>query len=307
MPYEENSLVTDNAATYDASNIQRLSGIEHVRLRPGMYIGGTGERALHHLVYEAVDNAVDEVLAGRASHIEIVLHDDGSVSVTDDGAGIPVEIHKETGIPALQMVMTETNTGGKFNNNAYAGGSTLKELHRPHWVNPDWNGGWGLGFGIYRDKDKTWVGHGGAVLGHFTLQRFNPDDKVGVIVLTNATGGDTNTYFQEIVRALAPIAVKTLAKSPEKATFKPEWERYIGAYRGPWGDSYVLREGDHLKLKSLQFPELPAGVLIPEGEDGRTFRMKEGGNEGELVIFVTDETGVVTRMHVAGEYSSPMP
>lgn len=186
-------------------------------------------------------------------------------------------------------------------------GSTLKEMHRPHWVNPDWNGGWGLGFGIYRDKDKTWVGHGGAVLGHFTLQRFNPDDKVGVIVLTNATGGDTNTYFQEIVRTLAPIAVKALAKSPEKVTFKPEWERYIGAYRGPWGDSYVLREADQLKLKSLQFPDFPAGVLIPEGDDGRTFRMKEGGNEGELVIFVRDETGVVTRMHIAGEYSLPMP
>lgn len=185
-------------------------------------------------------------------------------------------------------------------------GSTLKEMHRPHWVNPDWNGGWGLGFGIYRDKNKTWVGHGGAVLGHFTLQRFNPDDKVGVIVLANATGGDTNTYFQEIVRALAPIAVKTLAKSTDKPSFKPEWERYIGAYRSPWWDAYVLRENEHLILKSLQFPELPAGTLIPEGDDGRTFRMKEGGSDGELVIFEADEAGKVARMRVAGEYSLPV-
>lgn len=185
-------------------------------------------------------------------------------------------------------------------------GSTLKEMHRAHWVNPDWNGGWGLGFGIYRDKNKTWVGHGGAVLGHFTLQRFNLDEKIGVIVLTNTTGGDTYTYFQEIVRALAPIAVKALGKTEEKLSFKPEWERFIGAYRSPWWDGYVLRENEQLILKSLMFPDLPGGVLIPEGENGCTFRMKEGGNDGELVVFDVDEGGKVTRMRVAGEYSLPV-
>jgi DNA gyrase subunit B len=105
---------------YDASSIQHLKGIEHVRKRPGMYVGGTDIRALHHLVTEVVDNSVDEALAGRASFVEIVLHDDGSVSVNDDGAGIPVAIHPKEGISTLQLVLTELGAGGKFDNKAYS-------------------------------------------------------------------------------------------------------------------------------------------------------------------------------------------
>lgn len=103
---------------YKAKNIQSLSPREHVRLRPGMYVGGTDKRALHHLIYEVVDNSVDEALAGRCDHIEITLHDDGSVSVADNGAGIPVDMH-EKGKSALELVMTELMTGGKFDSEAY--------------------------------------------------------------------------------------------------------------------------------------------------------------------------------------------
>jgi DNA gyrase subunit B len=110
--------VADNA-TYNADSIQVLEGVEHVRKRPGMYIGGVDEVALHHMVYEAVDNAVDEAMAGRASKIVVTLHDDGSASVSDDGAGIPVETHKKEGVSALQVVMTKIGGGGKFDNNAY--------------------------------------------------------------------------------------------------------------------------------------------------------------------------------------------
>lgn len=113
--------MADKAAApiYDESSIVKLNPMEHIRLRPGMYIGGTDVRALHHLIYEIVDNSVDEALAGRCDHIWVTLYDDNVVSVADNGSGIPVGIHKESGVSTLQMVLTEVGTGGKFNNSAY--------------------------------------------------------------------------------------------------------------------------------------------------------------------------------------------
>jgi DNA gyrase subunit B len=108
-----------SAPAYDESSIQKLRPMEHIRLRPGMYVGGTDARALHHLIYEVVDNAIDEALAGRCDHILVTLYDDNAVSVLDNGVGIPVGIHKKEGISTLQLVMTEVGAGGKFDNSAY--------------------------------------------------------------------------------------------------------------------------------------------------------------------------------------------
>src|SRR5881227_3928113 len=101
-------------ATYTAKDITVLEGLEPVRLRPGMYIGSTGPRGLHHLVYEVVDNSVDEALAGRNDRIEVTLHPDNSVTVRDNGSGIPVDQMEEQGTSALTVVLTKLHAGGKF-------------------------------------------------------------------------------------------------------------------------------------------------------------------------------------------------
>ena len=107
------------AATYDAADIQVLEGMEAVRRRPGMYIGSTGQAGLHHLVYEIVDNAVDEAMAGHATEIDIALRPDGWVRVSDDGRGIPVDTHEKTGKSALETVLTVLHAGGKFGGGGY--------------------------------------------------------------------------------------------------------------------------------------------------------------------------------------------
>src|ERR687892_2545702 len=105
--------------TYDAKDITVLEGLEPVRLRPGMYIGSTGARGLHHLIYEVVDNSVDEALAGRNDRIEVTIRPDNSVCVRDFGSGIPVDVMADQGRPALEVVLTKLHAGGKFGGSGY--------------------------------------------------------------------------------------------------------------------------------------------------------------------------------------------
>ena len=113
------------ASDYTADDLSSLKGLEAVRKKPGMYIGGTDERALHHCVSEVLDNSVDEFLAGHCTHIDVTIHSDGSISIRDNGRGIPVDINKEEGIPGVELVLTRLHSGGKYGqgNYEYSGGT----------------------------------------------------------------------------------------------------------------------------------------------------------------------------------------
>ncbi|VVC00461.1 DNA gyrase subunit B [uncultured archaeon] len=179
---------TDNAPNtgeYTAKNIQILEGLEAVRKRPAMYIGDTGERGLHHLVYEVVDNSVDEALAGFAKSIEVSIGDGSIITVTDDGRGIPVEIHEETKKSALEVVMTILHAGGKFDNKTYkvsgglhgVGVSVVNALSE--WLEVETKRDGKLYRQRYeRGKPVTPVKEIGAAKGSGTKVRFKPDQEI---------------------------------------------------------------------------------------------------------------------------------
>ena len=186
---------------YDESSIQVLEGLEAVRKRPGMYIGSTGERGLHHLVYEIVDNSIDEALAGFCDKITVDLLDDGIIRVTDNGRGIPVGIHPQKGIPTVSVVFTILHAGGKFGGSGYkvsgglhgVGASVVNALSR--WLEVEVKDGQH----IYRERyEKGNVVNALEVIGDTdetgTTVTFKPDDTI----FTDTTRYDYDTLLQRL-------------------------------------------------------------------------------------------------------------
>jgi CubicO group peptidase (beta-lactamase class C family) len=187
-------------------------------------------------------------------------------------------------------------------------GSTLREMHRVHWLQPDWVMGWGWGFNIQRLEGKTYVGHGGSVKGYRTHLRINLEDKIAVIVLTNADDGNPDMYVEKAFQWVAPAIVEVVSK--EEAKEAPEmWGAYTGKYRSDWGDTQILILNEELVMVDPSQPDPMIGMtkLIPVSE--HTFRMesKQGyGSPGELIVFEMDKGGRVKRVKTGATYTQPV-
>lgn len=187
-------------------------------------------------------------------------------------------------------------------------GSTLREMQRVHWLEPDWQAGWGLGFRILRQNGKTYVGHGGAVLGYRTLLRICPADKIAVIVLTNADDGEPLMYVEKAFQWVAPAILKAVTPEPKAAQANPAWQQYVGKYRNAWGDMQVLvLDGELVMIgPSLPDPTLAVNKLVPVAEHAFRIETKDGFSaKGELVTFEMDDEGQVWRVKVGENYTRP--
>lgn len=187
-------------------------------------------------------------------------------------------------------------------------GTTLAEMQRIHWLEPDWQAGWGLGFRIFRRAGKTIVGHGGSVRGYRTDLALSPADKVAVIVLINADDGEPMLFSEKAFQWVAPAIVKATAP-PAAATADPAWQTYVGKYRNAWGDVEVLVLDGALVMLPPQAldPLWFLSRLVPDGAHRFRIAEKAGfGANGELAVFELDAAGRVARLKVGENYLLPV-
>ena len=261
---------------YDARNIQVLEGLDAVRMRPGMYIGSTGSRGLHHMLWEIVDNSIDEAMAGFATRVDVTLGRDGSVTVQDNGRGMPVDIHPTMGVSGVEVIYTKLHAGGKFNseNYAYSGGlhgvgaSVVNALSR--WVEVDVCRDfqhWHIRFeSAWDEKEKKIVA--GRATGPLTLVgntkergsrvRFLPDDRVFETVTFNAE--TVARRLRELAYLNRGLTITFLderepvddgngeAKAPEREVYRfdgglVDYVRYLNADKTPLHEEPIYLAG----------------------------------------------------------------
>jgi CubicO group peptidase (beta-lactamase class C family) len=186
---------------------------------------------------------------------------------------------------------------------------TLREMHRVHWLEPDWQSGWGLGFAVTRQGNKTLIGHGGAVQGHRTQLIFLPADKVGVIVLTNADDGDPIRYQEKVLQWVLPALLKPAGSEPVNAGTENPLAAYLGNFRNAWRDIHALVLEGQLTLVDPTLPDPLAFRATLEPVSEHVFRMVKangGWPVGELVIYELDEQGLVQRMKMGDNFLLPI-
>ncbi|MEO0468517.1 MAG: DNA topoisomerase (ATP-hydrolyzing) subunit B [Bacteroidota bacterium] len=241
----------NQANNYSASNIQVLEGIEHVRKRPAMYIGDVGTRGLHHLVYEVVDNSIDEAMAGYATDIHVSIHPDNSISVRDNGRGIPVGIHEKEGLSALELVMTRLGAGGKFDKNTYkvsgglhgVGVSCVNALSSKAWVR------------VYRD-------------GKIHRQEYNKGVALGPVEIIGDTDDrGTETQFW-----------------PDTTIFTTD-EYKFDVLASRLRELAYLNRGIRVTIIDLREPLTEEEKALPENE-GKEYLNETFHSEGGLIEFV---------------------
>ncbi|HZM15443.1 MAG TPA: DNA topoisomerase (ATP-hydrolyzing) subunit B [Candidatus Krumholzibacteria bacterium] len=258
------------SAEYTAQGIQVLKGLEAVRKRPAMYIGGTGTNGLHHLVYEVVDNAVDEALAGFCDNIEVTLQEDGSVTVTDNGRGIPVDMHQEQKKPALEVVMTMLHAGGKFDKKSYkisgglhgVGVSVVNALSE--WLEAEVHRDGAVWMQRYaRGTATSAVERRGETERTGTTVRFMPDPEI-----FESTEFSFDTLSQRL-RELAFLNNGVRIYIEDKRTRKKHEFRYEGG---------IVEFVKHLSLNKT--PLHPEPIYVRERRDGTEVEIAMQYNEG---------------------------
>ncbi|WP_096388920.1 DNA topoisomerase (ATP-hydrolyzing) subunit B [Halopenitus persicus] len=266
---------------YGAGQIQVLEGLQAVRKRPAMYIGSTDGRGLHHLVYEVVDNSIDEALAGHCSEIEVTIHEDGSVSVHDDGRGIPVDTHEQYDRPALEVIMTVLHAGGKFDSKSYqvsgglhgVGVSVVNALASSLEVEVKRDGG------VYRHR----FDHGEPVEGAFERVRgMDPDEETGTTIrfwpdaeifeTTDFEYGTLANRLRELAFLNSGVAITLTDERPDETdreTFQyeggiREFVEYLNETRSPIHSDVIYftdeADGVHVEIAMQATEELQGSV-----------------------------------------------
>ena len=205
----------------------------------------------------------------------------------------------------LKLQFRDAPAGG----NQILKGSTLREMHTVHWLDPDWQSGWGWGFQVMRGSGKTLVGHGGSLMGFRTLLLFCPEDKFGMVILTNADDGNPLFYAEKAFQWILPEVVKITKKKDEKKEPTQDLQKYVGKYRSPWGDTQILLLNGELVAidPSEADPVADMITLHPAGDEQFIIKMKSGfGAPEEMAHFEFDQEGKVARVYLGEDYYEPV-
>jgi len=188
-------------------------------------------------------------------------------------------------------------------------GSTLREMHRVHWLDANWQQGWGLGFSIVRMDNKTYVGHGGSLMGYRTQLLLSPEEKTAAIILTNADDGEPSKYIEKAFKWICSAVVRISKPSTGKAEINPDWEKLVGLYRNPWGDTQIMLLNNDLVAIDPSLPDPSADIarLIPVSNGIFRIEQPSGyGSHNEMAVFEMNPDGRVAALKIGVDYSYPV-